>query len=162
MKRLIVLAIVCVTVLALSASAGAAKKGFKTGTYTAKGDVSFKFKIYKGSCYHSGSKKKTGFCVSGIGSPPRVPVDCPDVPGGVKDHEASTFIPNQKYLPSSGKIKISFRNPIRTDEWDDHTFNLTVKKNGRASGSLSVTSTVKSSTVQSTCPSGVKKFTAKR
>lgn len=162
MKRLLVLAVVALAALVLSVPAGAAKKGFKTGTYTATGDVSFKFKIYKGSCYHSGSKKKKGYCVSGIGSPPRVPVDCPEVSGGVKDHEATAFVPNQKYLPSSGKIKISFRNEVRTDEWDDHTFNLTVKRNGRASGSLSVTSTVKSISVQSTCPSGVKKFTAKR
>lgn len=154
--------IVGAAALVLSVPAGAAKKGFKTGTYKASGDVAFKFKVYKGSCYVSSRKKKNGYCVSGIGSPPQVTVDCPDVPGGVRDHQTLTFVPNQKYLPSSGKIKISFRNTTRADEWDDHTFNLTVKKNGRASGSLSVTSTVKSISVQSTCPSGVKKFTAKR
>lgn len=162
MKKFVVLAVACAAALALSVPAGAAKKGFKTGTYTATGAVAFKFKIYKGSCYATGSKKKKGYCVSGVGSPPRVAVDCPDIEGGVKDHTATAFIPNQKYLPKSGKIRISARNPIRTDEWDDLTFNLKVKNNGRASGDLSVTSTVKSSTVQSTCPSGVLKFTAKR
>lgn len=147
--------------LAVAPASAKKKSGFKTGTYKATGDVAFKFKVYKGTCYSKG-KKKAGYCVSGIGSPPQLALDCPDVKDGVRDHTSLGFVPNQRYLPKSGKIKISFRNPVRTDEWDDHRFTLTVKKNGRASGSMSLSATVKSLKVQSTCLSGVKKFSAKR
>lgn len=156
---LIVLAL-AVVVAAVPATA-AKKSGFKTGTYKASGDVAFKFKVYKGTCYSKG-KKKTGYCLSGINPPPKVIVDCPDVADGVKDHEATLFIPNQAYIPTSGKITIKARNPHREGEWDDHYFKVTVKKNGRATGEGSITSTVKSLKVQSTCPSGVKKWTAKK
>lgn len=156
-----------ITVLAVFAiattPASAASKGFKTGTYTASGDVSFKFKVYKGSCYHSGTKKRSGYCLSGISSTtPKLQMICPQVQGGVKDFQAFAFLPNQKWIPKSGKIRIKFTNPIRTDETDTHTFNLTLKKNGRASGNLSLSAQRKSISVVSTCESGVKNFTAKR
>lgn len=157
---LIVLAL-AVVVAAVPATA-AKKSGFKTGTYKATGDVSFKFKVYKGTCYASGGKKKSGYCFKGFQAPPKVTVDCPDVQDGVKDHEATLFIPDQKYIPSNGKFSVKFRNPHREGEWDDHYFKIALKKNGRASGEGSVTSTVKSLKVQSTCPSGVKKWTAKK
>ena len=149
--------------VAIVPSAAAKKKsGFKTGTYKATGDVAFKFKVYKGTCYASGGKKKTGYCFKGFQSPPKVTVDCPDVKDGVKDHEAFLFIPDQKFIPKSGKFTIKSRNTHREGEWDDHYFKITLKKNGRATGEGSITSTVKSLKVQSTCPSGVKKWSAKK
>lgn len=163
MKKSVIF-LVAIAVLALAApTAGAAKKGFKTGTYTASGDVSFKFKVYKGTCQYTSTKKRSGYCLSGISSTaPRLQMICPVVQGGVKNFEEFAFLPNQKWIPKSGKIRMKFTNPIRQDESDTHTFNLTLKKNGRASGNLSLSAQRKSISVISTCESGVKNFTAKR
>ncbi|MBJ7354400.1 MAG: hypothetical protein JHC98_06205 [Thermoleophilaceae bacterium] len=159
--RLLALALLALAIVAVPATAKKSS-GFKTGTYKATGDVSFKFKVYKGTCYADGGKKKTGYCLSGIGSPPKLQMDCPDVKDGVKDHEAFAFLPNQKHIPSSGKIRIKFTNPVRTDEFDVHTFNLDLGKKSKGSGSLSMDQQVKSIAVISTCTSGKKKFTVKK
>ncbi|MBJ7458507.1 MAG: hypothetical protein JHD02_04895 [Thermoleophilaceae bacterium] len=157
--RLIALALLCAALLVVPASAK--KSTFKTGTYTATGGVAFKFKIYKGFCYDAKGKKKEGFCFSGLGTP-QVKLDCPEVEDGPKDREGLAFLPNQKLLSSTGKIRIKFRNPVRTGEYDDHTFNLDLGKKGRGSGSLSLESTVKSIAVTSTCKSGKLAFSAKK
>lgn len=158
--KLLALALLALAVLAVPAGAKKSS-GFKTGTYKATGDVSFKFKVYKGTCYDDKLKKKTGYCLSGL-STPKLQLDCPDVTDGVKDHEGLAFIPNQKYIPSSGKLRIKYRNPVRTGEYDDYTFNLDLGKKGKGSGSLSLDSTVKSISVTSTCKSGEQKFSAKK
>jgi hypothetical protein len=159
--KLLAIALLAFAVLAVPATAKK-KSGFKTGTYKATGDVSFKFKVYKGTCYADKGKKKTGYCLSGFGSPPKLQMICQVVEDGVKDHEEFAFIPNQKYIPSSGKIRIKATNPVRTDEFDTHTFNLDLGKDGKASGSLQMDQQVKSISVISTCSSGKKKFTAKK
>lgn len=152
-------------VIALAVAPADAKKktGFKTGTYKATGTgVNFKFKVYKGTCYVKGTKKKTGYCLSGFGPSPTLALDCPDVEGGVKDHTGTGFVPNQKYIPSDGKIKISFRNPVRAGEYDDHKFTLSLGRKGSGSGTIRLDSTVKSSTTTSTCTSGTLKYKAKK
>lgn len=159
------LGLLTLSLLALALIAGPAtskKKTFKTGTYTATGDVSFKFKIYKGTCYDGKGKKKSGYCLSGFQGPPKITVKCDVVPDGVKDHEEYGFVPNQKLLSSTGKINVSFKNPVRTDEWDQHTFNITVGSKGSASGSVQLDQQVKSIKVISMCRSGKLKFTAKK
>lgn len=162
MKRSLPIFACAVLALAVLASpAGAAKKGFKTGTYKATGAVAFNFKIYKGTCYNKG-KKRSGYCISGTGDRPRLQMKCPVVEDGVKDYEAFGFVPNQFGIPKSGKVRIKVTNPVRTDEEDRYTFNLNLKKNGRATGDLSLTADVKSISVKSTCASGVQKFSAKR
>lgn len=163
MKRSVILFSCAILALAVFAvPAGAAKKGFKTGTYKATGAVTFSFKIYKGSCYRKG-KKRSGYCVSGTGSTrPRLQMKCPVIEDGRKDYESFGFVPNQFWIPSSGKVRIKVTNPVRTDEEDRYTFNLNLKRNGRATGNMSQTSDVKSISVKSTCASGVQKFTAKR
>lgn len=158
--KLLVLALLALAVVAVPA--GAKKATYKTGTYTATGDVSFKFKIYKGSCYDAKFKKKSGYCFSGFGGPPKIKLKCPVVENGVKDYEDFAFIPNQKLISSTGKIRMKGTNPVRTDEFDSWTFNLDLAKNGKASGSLSQTSQVKSISVISTCASGKLKFTAEK
>jgi hypothetical protein len=163
MKRMLTITALSLIALAgITSDTTAKKKTIKTGTYSATGDVSFKFKIYKGSCYDDKLKKKSGFCLSGFGDRPKFTVDCPDVKDGVSDHEAFGFIPNQKLLSKTGKIRVDFVNPIRTGESEQFTFNIDVGTNGKASGNLSVTETVKSLSVTSVCPSGKKKFTAKK
>lgn len=159
--KLLALALLAFAVMAVPAAAKKAS-GFKTGTYKATGDVAFKFKVYKGTCYADGGKKKTGYCLSGLGSAPKLQMDCQDVKDGVSDHEEFASLPNQKYIPSSGKIRIKFTNPVRTDEFDTHTFNLDLGKKGKGSGSLSLDQQVKSISVISTCTSGKKKFTVKK
>lgn len=162
MKRSLTILACAILALAIFAvPASAAKKGFKTGIYKATGAVSFNFKIYKGTCYHKG-KKRAGYCISGRGDRPKLQMKCPVIEGGVRDHEGFAFIPDQFWIPKSGKVRIKRSNPIRTDEEDRFTFNLTLKKNGRATGNLSLTSDVKSISVKSTCESGVQKFSAKR
>jgi hypothetical protein len=159
--KLLALALLSFVVFVVPATAKKSS-GFKTGTYKASGDVSFKFKVYKGTCYADGGKKKTGYCLSGIGSPPKLQMDCQDVKDGVSDHEEFAFLPNQKYIPSSGKIRIKFKNTVRADEFDVHTFNLDLGRSGKGSGSLSMDQQVKSISVISTCTSGKKKFTVKK
>jgi hypothetical protein len=162
MKRsLTLLALALLAFAILAAPATAKKKGFKTGLYKATGDVSFKFKVYEGSCY-DGGKKKTGYCLSGFGPAPKLQMICQKVPDGVSDHEEFAFIPNQRYIPSSGKIRIKGKNPVREDEFDEYTFNLDLGKKGKGSGSLSFNQQVKSISVISTCASGKKKFTVKK
>jgi hypothetical protein len=157
------LALALLALAIVAVPAGAKKKsGFKTGTYTASGDVSFKFKVYKGTCYADGGKKKTGYCLSGWGPSPKLQMKCQVIEDGVKDHEEFAFIPNQKYIPSSGKIRIKATNPVRTDEFDVHTFNLDLGKKGKGSGSLQMDQQVKSISVISTCTSGKQKFTVKK
>jgi hypothetical protein len=159
--KLLALALLAFAVIVVPAGAKKSS-GFKTGTYKATGAVAFSFKVYKGTCYDNSNKKKTGYCLSGFGSRPKIQLDCPDVNDGVKDHEGFAFIPNQKYIPSSGKVRIKGHNPVRTGEYDDYTFNLDLGKKGKGSGSLSFDSTVKSISVTSTCVSGVLKFSAKK
>lgn len=158
--KLIALGLLALTLIAVPATAKK-KKTYKTGTYTATGDVSFKFKIYKGTCYGNG-KKKSGYCLSGFQGAPKISMKCDVVADGVKDHEEFGFIPNQALLSSSGKISISFKNPVRTDEWDQHTFKITVGSKGSASGSVELVQQVKSIKVISMCRSGKLKFTAKK
>ncbi|MGH2960110.1 MAG: hypothetical protein ACRDKE_10940 [Solirubrobacterales bacterium] len=158
--KFLALALLALSVIAVPAGAKKSS-GFKSGTYKATGDVEFKFKVYKGTCYASGGKKKSGYCLSGL-STPKLQLDCPEIEDGVKDHEGLAFIPNQKLIPSSGKLRIKVTNPVREGEFDVHTFNLDLGKKGKATGSLSLESTVKSTSVTSTCVSGKKKFTAKK
>ncbi len=163
MKRILGILTLALLAFALVAvPALAKKKTFKTGTYTATGDVSFKFKIYKGTCYDAKFKKKSGYCFKGFQGPPTIAMKCDVVPDGVNDHEETAFIPDQKLLSSSGKISVSFKNPIRTDEWDQHTFKITIGSKGKASGSVELVQQVKSLKVISMCRSGKLKFTAKK
>lgn len=159
--KLLAIALFSFALIAVPATAKK-KSGFKTGTYKATGDVAFKFKVYKGTCYDAKFKKKSGYCVSGIGSPPKLKLDCPEVEDGVKDHESFGFVPNQKLLSSTGKIRVKFTNPVRKDEFDMHTFNLDLGRKGKGSGSMSLTAQVKSISVISTCKTGKLKFNVKK
>lgn len=162
MKRTLTLLGLSLLALSLIAvPAIAKKKTIKTGIYTATGDVSFKFKIYKGTCYAKG-KKKSGFCISGFQGAPKIKMKCDAVPDGVKDHEEFGSVPNQALLSSKGKYEITYKNPVRTDEFDVHTFKIAVGTNGKASGSIQLDQQVKSIKVISNCTSGKLKFTAKK
>jgi hypothetical protein len=164
---LLLLLTACLLVAAVFAAPADAKKkqsGPKTGMYTATSAVgSFKFKIYKGSCYVSLTrKKKTGYCISGWSDTPKVALDCPDVKDGPSDTEAFITVPNQAYLPASGKLKLTWSNAYRVGESSTSRFNLKLGKTGKGSGDFSVSEVIKSLKVTSTCSSAVVKFTAKK
>lgn len=178
MKRLllVLLAVVLATTLVVVPAQAKKKKGFKTGTYTATlqysssdgtfGNTTFKFKVYKGVCYKqkSGSLVKVnGYCLSGKGPTPSIPLDCPDVPDGPADTTGFVFMPNQAWIsPKTGKFHISFRNQTHGEDWEQLTTNIKLKRNGKASGDFQITEQISSVKATSVCNSKQYSFTAKR
>ncbi|MGB0872705.1 MAG: hypothetical protein ACPGYP_06160 [Solirubrobacterales bacterium] len=165
MKRSVVILAITVAVFAIfTAPSSAAKKGFKTGTYKAKSSAgSFKFKIYKGSCYVKlTSRKRRGYCLSGKGFIPQVNIVCPDVPNGPNDYMSNPLMPNQAWLPRNGKLNWINKGFHNGDEAYKYVFKLKLRRNGRASGSFSVTEETSSLKVKSTCKSATYRFSAKR
>jgi hypothetical protein len=173
MKRLLIAMIAVMALLLAASPALAKKKGFKTGLYTATlkystadgefQNTTFKIKVYKGTCYTRKGAKKNGYCISGYGPSPSIPLDCPDVNGGAADTTGSVFIPNQAWVSSkTGKYHHSFKNQTHGADWEELTTNIKLKRNGRASGDFQINELITTTTTTTVCASKKYTFSAKR
>lgn len=169
MKPILKLLAIASLVFAVSSLPAYAKsKGFKTGVYTATGDVTFTFKVKKGTCYSQAKKKQLrGYCLT-MRDLPRVAMNCPDVAGAVKDHETNVSLPSGVHIPNSGRLNSTLKQYTTPTSTKPATligetkFSLKLGRKGKASGSLTTWEDETSSTVTVRCESGTKKYTAKR
>lgn len=146
----------------LTTSADAKKKsGFKTGTYSASGDVTFRFKVFKGTCYSNSAKKKlTGYCFKGLDNP-KLQMDCPEGPDNQSDYEDLASIPANVYIPKSGKLNATLNSYWSSGKIAAVTeFKLMLGRKGKGSGSISKSAVMLAGDGE--CVSGPKSFSAKK
>lgn len=146
----------------LAAPSSAKKKGFKTGTYTASGDIAFKFTIKKAACStYGGGAPKQGYCFSGFGDPKHA-MDCPEGSGMQPDYSDYVTFPYNVRIPSSGRLSVTMYSYFSQDVIAGTTwFNIKLGRNGKASGSVKKDAVTTWGT-PATCTTGELKFTAKR
>lgn len=149
----IFLAMFAIIGLTVPPAGAAKKKAFKTGTYKATGGVSFEFRVQKNQCHNELLQIKRGYCFNSDSNGGWVNMDCPDP---YVDDTTRFFVPSNIVIPRSGKI--NFKSDESDDSRDALVFKMTLKTNGRATGSVSLTSLLH----PRGCTSGKLSFSAKR
>lgn len=161
MKHLLTIALAIALFAIAAPTAGAASKGFKTGTYEATGPYSFTFTVSKNTCISSSNKKQRGYCFRAYGKPD-VPMICPAGEGFQPNYTGFVSTPFNELLPKSGRFRSDISTFFTNGEVAGTTyFNMKLSKNGRASGALSLTEkTIRGAPGE--CTSGNLAFSAKR
>lgn len=169
MKKFTIFLLVIATVAISAPTAVAAKKKtFKTGTYTATGDIAFKFTVRKAEraiCASAGGPLVTinPLCFKSVSVPP-ISVPCPQEPNvDFVTPDPVRFV-DEWNISRYGKVDATLEPLTQlADPVVVSKFKLALTKDGRATGSYSVTIDNSDDTVNPyVCRSGKMSFSAKR